>query len=389
MIYLDANATTQPDPEVLEAMLPWLGGRFGNPSAGHAAGRAARRAVEEARGRVAALLGAEPEEVIFTSGGTEGINTVHLFARAEWPERPVLVIGAAEHAAVLECARRWEKSGGEVRRVAVDAQGVTHPEALRAALAPGRTALVSLLWANNETGVIAPMRELVEAAHEAGAPVHADAVQAAGKMPLDLRAVPVDYLSLSGHKMHAPQGVGALYVSRRAAFRPLLLGGGQERGLRSGTENVPGIVAYGQAAALARARMPDALLRMRRLRESLERRILAALPDAVIHGCEAERLPNTSSICFPGADAAGLLILLDQKGLACSGGSACHSAALHPSHVLEAMGLDAAHAASTLRLSLNHLTTETEIETAAALVIQAVEKARALKNEAAGWVVGA
>lgn len=367
-------------------MLPWLGGRFGNPSAGHASGRAARRAVESAREQVAGLLGAEAEEIIFTSGGTESINMVHLFARQEWPERPVLVIGAAEHAAVLECARRWQRSGGEVRYVAVDVQGVMQPEALREALSPGRTALVSLLWANNETGVIAPMRELVETAHAAGAPVHADAVQACGKLPLDMRAVPVDYLSLSGHKMHAPQGIGALYVNRRAAFRPLLLGGGQERGLRSGTENVPGIVALGKAAALAQERMQTALPHMRSMRDQLEHGLLSAMPDAIIYGQATERLPNTCSICFPGTDAAGLLIMLDQKGLACSGGSACHSTALHPSHVLEAMGLDAAHAGSTLRFSLTHDCPESAIPTAISLITDAVAKARALKDEASGWV---
>ncbi len=388
MVYLDYSATTPTDPRVVEAMLPYFTGDFGNASSRHGYGRRAEHAVNDARETVARVLGCRADEIIFTSGGTESINSVHLFARQEWPDRPVLVIGAAEHAAVIESARRWRKSGGEVRHVPVNSQGVMRPEALRAALAPGRAALVSLLWANNETGVIAPMRELVETAHAAGAPVHADAVQAAGKMPLDLRAVPVDYLSLSGHKMHAPQGVGALYASRRAAFRPLLVGGGQERGMRSGTENVPGIAAFGKAAELARARLHAAIPRMRDLRDLLEQRILAALPDAVIHGRDADRLPNTSSIRLPAADAAGMLILLDQKGIACSGGSACHSGALHPSHVLEAMGFDAAHAAGTLRFSLSHLTTREEIETAAGLVIQAAEKIRALKDEASGEVIG-
>lgn len=379
MIYLDANATTPPDPAAVEAMLPFLGARFGNPSAAHAPGRQARRALEQARGHVAALLGAEPDEIVFTSGGTEGINAVHLGARAEWPDRPVLVTGAAEHAAGLECARRWQRSGGEVRTVAVDRRGVLQPDSLREALAPGRTALVSLLWANNETGTIAPMRELVDLAHAAGAAVHADAVQAAGKLPLDLREVPVDYLSLSGHKMHAPQGIGALFIRRQAAFQPLLLGGGQENGRRSGTENLPGAVALGRAAELARAALPIAAAAMARLRDRLEAALLASLPEAVVHGLGAPRLPNTSSIAFPGAESAGLLILLDQQGLCCSGGSACHSAALHPSHVLEAMGFDAAHAASTLRFSLSRFTTEAEIDAALPLILGAVRKLHALQ----------
>jgi len=379
MIYLDANATTPPDPAAVEAMLPFLGARFGNPSAAHAPGRQARRALEQARANVAALLCAEPDEIVFTSGGTESINAIHLGARAEWPDRPVLVTGAAEHAAGLECARRWRLQGGEVRTVAVDRQGVLQVESLREALEPGRTALVSLLWANNETGTIAPMRELVEIAHAAGAAVHADAVQATGKMALDVRAVPVDYLSLSGHKMHAPQGIGALFIRRRAAFQPLLLGGGQENDRRSGTENLPGAVALGRAAELALAALPTAAAEMARLRDRLETGLLASIPDAVVHGLGAPRLPNTSSIAFPGSDAAGLLILLDQKELCCSGGSACHSAALHPSHVLDAMGFDAAHAACTLRFSLSRRTTEAEVDAAVTLILSAVNQLRTLQ----------
>lgn len=379
MIYLDANATTPPDPAAIEAMLPFLGSQFGNPSAAHAPGRRAHRALESARAGVAALIGADPDEIVFTSGGTEGINAVHLGARLEWPDCPLLVTGATEHAAGVECARRWRLQGGEVRTVAVDRQGVLQAESLRKALEPGRTALVSLLWANNETGTIAPMQELVEIAHAAGAAVHADAVQAAGKMALDVHAVPVDYLSLSGHKMHAPQGIGALFIRRHAAFRPLLLGGGQEGGRRSGTQNLPGAVALGRAAELALAALPTASTEMARLRDRLEAGILAAMPEALVHGSGAPRLPNTSSIAFPGTEAAGLLILLDQKGLCCSGGSACHSAALHPSHVLDAMGFDAAHAAATLRFSLSRLTTEAEVDAAVPRILQAVNQLRALQ----------
>jgi len=372
MTYLDANATTPPDPAVVEAMLPFLTQHYGNASAAHAEGRRARRAMEKARGQVANLIGAEPEEIIFTSGATESINSVLSFARQEWPERPLLVISAVEHAAVEECAERWTRQGGQVKRVPVDENGVLQAEALKAALEPGRTALVSVIWANNETGVISPMAEITAAAHEAGALVHADAVQMTGKVALDVFTVPVDYLSLSAHKMHATKGCGVLFVSRRAPYRPLLIGGGQESGRRSGTENIPGIVAMGEAAELAadwlRSGEADALAA---LRDEFEQLLLAGWPGAVVHGAAAPRLPNTTSICLPGADAAGMLIVLDQRGIACSGGSACHTASLHPSHVLEAMGFDAEHAGCTLRFSLSRLNTRDEVLSAADEVLRA------------------
>lgn len=372
MIYLDANATTPPDPVVIEAMLPFLTERYGNPSASYDAGRIARKAVENARLQVAGLLAAEASEILFTSGATESINSVLLSAQRLWPDRPLLVISATEHAATLECASRWEAQGGRVKRVSVDRNGLLDLEAFRTALEAGQTALVSMLWANNETGVIQPMEEIVDLAHSAGALVHVDAVQMMGKIPVNVQAVPVDFLSLSGHKMHAPKGVGALFVSRRVAFEPLMVGGGQETDRRSGTENVPGIVALGKAAELAMSLD----LSMLELRQLFEEHLLAELPDIHIHGLEAPRLPNTSSIYFPGVDSAGLLIRLDKKGIACSGGSACHTASLHPSHVLEAMGYDAVHAGSTLRFSLSRLTTRLEIEQATPAIIAAVHYLR-------------
>lgn len=368
MTYLDANATTPPDPAAVEAMLPFLTQHFGNASASHAAGRRARRAVEKARGQVSNLIHAQPEEIIFTSGATESINSVLLFAQREWPERPLLIISAVEHAAVIECAERWEERGGRVKRVPVNVNGVVKLEALQSALEPGQTALVSMIWANNETGVISPMSEIVALAHEAGALVHADAVQMAGRLPLDVVAVPVDYLSLSAHKMHGVKGCGALFVSRRVPFRPLLIGGGQESGRRSGTENVPGIVAMGAAAELAAQYDAHELAA---LRNEFEQHLLAGWPDAMIHGANPPRLPNTTSIYLPGVDAAAMLILLDQHGIACSGGSACHTASLHPSHVLEAMGYDAAHASSTLRFSLSRMNTRDEVLEAVDEVIRA------------------
>lgn len=388
MIYLDNNATTPPDPAVVEAMLPWLGARFANPSAGHAAGRRGRRALEEARGQVAALLGAEPDEITFTSGATEAINWAHLSVQAAQSARPLLVTSTMEHAAGLECAARWAQMGGEVRLASVDASGNLDLNAFQAALEPGRTALVSLIWANNETGVLLRMEEAVHLAHEAGALVHVDAVQAVGKIPVRVRELGADYLSVSSHKLHGPQGVGALWAARHAPLTPWLLGGGQEQGRRSGTENLPGIVGFGRAAELAAGHAHEAgMVAIAALRDALEARLLAAWPGLQIHGADTARLPNTSSLCFPGLDAAGLLILLDQKGLACSGGSACHAGAVHPSHVLEAMGFDAAHAASTLRFSWSRQNTFEEVEAAAKLILAALKKLEGLQNADVGPVL--
>ncbi len=379
MIYLDSNATTCVAPEVLEAMLPYLREHFVNPSAGYGAARSARRAVERARQQVAALIGARPEEMLFTSCGTEAINAVHASVRALWPGRRRLIVGATEHAAVLESAERWRESGGEVAVVPVDRNGVVHLEALRGLLAESATALVSIMWANNETGVVSPMAEIVQAAHEAGAQVHADAVQVVGKMVMDVEGTPVDYLSLSGHKMHAPKGVGALFVSRRMRFQPLLVGGGQENGRRGGTENVAGIVALGVAAeAMGRALAAGAEAAVRLLRDHFESELRKALPEVLVNAETAPRLSTTSSVTFPGLDAAGLLILLDKAGVACSAGSACHTAALHPSHVLAAMGFDAAYAASTLRFSWSRFNTMAETDQAVAAVARAVERLRAV-----------
>lgn len=377
MIYLDSNATTCVAPEVVEAMLPFLRERFVNPSAGYAAARGVRRAVEGAREQVAGLIGARADEMIFTSCGTESINAVHASARALWPERRRLIVGATEHAAVLESAARWRENGGEVAVAPVGRDGVVDLAALKALLAETETALVSIMWANNETGVVAPMAEVVAAAHAAGAQVHADAVQAAGKLPLDVSAAPVDYLSLSGHKMHAPKGIGALFVSRRMRFQPLLAGGGQEGGRRGGTENVAGMVAMGLAAELmARALADGTEEKVRGLRDAFELALRAALPEVVINGADAPRLGTTSSVTIPGVDAAGLLILLDKAGVACSAGSACHTGALHPSHVLEAMGLDATHAGSTLRFSWSRFNTPADGDAAVDAVARAVGRMR-------------
>lgn len=382
MIYLDANATTPVDPAVLEAMLPFLREHYANPSAGYSGGRVVRRAIEQARDEVADLLGAGPAEIVFTSGGTESINAVHASARALWPEKLELVITGTEHPAVTESARRWEVHGGKVIHAPVHHDGRVDLEALRTLVRPGITALVSIMWVNNETGVIAPMSEIVAIAHAAGALVHTDAVQAAGKIPLDVKTVPVDFLSLSGHKMHAPKGVGALFVSQRVRFEPLIIGGGQEHERRSGTENVPGIVALGKAAELARHHLDDGTQpRIHAMRDRFEHLVHAALPEMQIHGCRTHRLHTTSSFCLPEIDAAGMLILLSKADIACSAGSACHTGALHPSHVLEAMGISARDAACTLRFSFHRFNTSAEAETAAHAVIDAAHKMRAERGD--------
>jgi cysteine desulfurase len=388
VIYLDANATTPVDPEVLETMLPVLRDGFANPSTPYRAGREASRVLEKARGQVAEMLGAEASELVFTSGGTESDNAAVMSAWHGWPEKRHLIVGATEHSAVIEPARWWAEAGGEVSWLKVDSEGSVDVESLRELLRPGETALVSVMVANNETGVLAPIQAIAEIAHEAGALVHTDAAQAIGKVE-DLAAVAgcVDYLALSGHKFHAPKGVGALYVSRRVRFLPSMLGGGQERGMRSGTENLSGIVGMGKAAELALVSIRGGSLEhMRELRDRLEARIVGEVSTAEVHGSRASRLPNTSSICFPGVEAAGMLILLDQEGVACTAGSACHSAAAHPSHVLEAMGFSAGHAASTLRFSLLRTTTIGEIDEAAARIVRVAHKMERLLDEASGPV---
>ena len=377
MIYLDANATTPVDPAVLEEMLPFLREHYANPSASYAAGRRVRRAIEQARAQVAALLGAPPGEIIFSSGGTESINTVHASVRALWPEKPELIITGTEHAAVIESGRRWQAQGGQVTKAPVFPDGRVDLAALHELIRPGITALVSIMWANNETGVIAPMHEIVAMAHAAGALVHTDAVQAAGKIHLDVGTTPVDFLSLSGHKIHAPKGMGALYLSRRVRFAPLLVGGGQESERRGGTENVPGIIALGKASELASQHLTNGTkARIQTLRDHFEHLIHAALPEMRVHGCQTHRLHTTSSFCLPEIDAAGMLILLDKMGIACSAGSACHTGALHASHVLEAMDVSARDAACTLRFSFSRFNTKADAESAAHAVIDSARKLR-------------
>ncbi len=384
MIYLDSNATSPVDPQVLETMLPFLREHFANPSASYLPARRVQKAMRAAREQVASLIGASDDEIIFTSGGTESNNTAIESARMFWPERRHLVIAATEHPAVLEPAKRWQAQGGTVAIIPVHPNGLINLEALQEAVRPGQTALVSVMWANNETGVVAPIEAIGHIAHAAGALMHTDAVQAVGKLDIDLHALPIDYLSLSGHKFHAPKGVGGLYVSRRCRFHPLLLGGGQEGGRRSGTENVPGIVALGAAAALMAASDHAAVAAMR---DAFEARVRSTLPDVRVNGHPDQRLPGTTNLWFSGLSAVEMLILLDDRGVYCAAGSACHTANVHPSPVLEAMGFTADDAASSLRFSFSRLNTKAEAEEAADHVSSVAAKLQALRGDDSSPVV--
>ncbi len=378
MIYLDANATTPLPPEVLEAMLPWLRDGFANPSGSYAAAKLARRAIDQARGQVAELIGAQPGEIVFTGGGTESVNTA-LHSLDRLTGQGTAVVSAIEHSAVL---RFVETLTRDQLRVPVDSGGRLEMEAFARAL--DGAALVSLMAANNETGIIQPLREAAALARERGVPVHSDAVQAAGKVPLNVRDLGVDLLSISAHKFHGPKGVGALYVREGLRFAPLLHGGGQEAGRRSGTENTAGIVGMGAAAAwLARAAKES----VGAMRDALESRVLAEISGVTVNGDLAHRLPNTSHLSFDQCDAAGLLILLDEAGVACSAGSACMTGKQRPSHVQLAMGIPEARAKSSLRISFSRLNTLEEAVAAADLLRKAVEKLRRVQGAGVGPVV--
>ena len=373
-IYLDHNATTPLDPSALEAMLPYLRDDFGNPSSLHWFGQRARAAVEQARAEVAALVGADPAEIVFTAGGSESDNLAlrGAAARAKGSRRRV-VTTAVEHHAVLNTAKALREEGGAVEIVAVDERGRLDLDALRTAL-DDSTLLVSVMLANNETGVLQPVAEAARLARERGALVHCDAVQAAGKTPLDVRALDVDLLTLSAHKLYGPKGVGCLYVRRGTPLAPLVRGGAQERNRRAGTENVAGIVGFGAAARTARASLAADAPRVAALRDRLERHLLA-LPGARGNGAEP-RVPNTANVSFEGIDAEALLVALDLEGVAASTGAACAAGGIEPSHVLKAMGFPPERVQSSLRLSLGRGTTEAEVDYAAGVIATAVERQR-------------
>jgi len=372
---MDANATTPVLPEVLEAMRPFWTEAFGNASSIHQPGQQARAAVERARESVAGLLGCRAAEVVFTSGGTESDNLALFGILAPGDH---LIVSSMEHSAGLHAAQELARRGIDVTFLPSTTQGVIELSALEAALRPN-TRLVSVMLANNETGVIQPIRELADRAHAVGALFHTDAVQAAGKLALDVKALGCDMLSISGHKMYAPQGVGALYVRRNVRLRSIFFGGNHERGRRPGTENVAGIVGLGKAAELAREWLAkNEQHSLAALRDRLEQGILAQVEEAGVNGAGAARVCNTSNMFFDHVEAEALVIALDLKGLAVSGGSACQSGATEPSHVLTAMGLSPARARASLRFSLSRMTTENEIDCALELVPAAVARLRRL-----------
>jgi len=374
-VYMDANATTPLLPEVLDAMRPYFLERFGNASSIHRPGQQARAAVDHSRESVAALIGSRASEIVFTSGGTESDNLA-LFGTLRPGDH--LVTSTIEHSAVLHSAEELAKRGIEVTFVPCDASGTIQPDQVRAAMCPN-TRLVSILLANNETGVLQSVAEFAAIAHEHGALFHTDAVQAIGKLPVDVKALGCDLLSLSAHKIHGPQGVGALFVRRNIRVAPLLYGGTHERQRRAGTENVPGIVGIGKAAEIAQQWLADdgpTLLAARR--DRLESGLLQAISGTGVNGAGAPRVCNTTNLSFDHVEAEALLIALDLKGLAVSGGSACQSGATEPSHVLLAMGLGTERARASLRFSLSKLTTDEDVDFALAIVPPAVARLREL-----------
>ena len=373
-IYLDYNATTPVAPEVADAVNHAVRELWGNPSSNHVWGRRARTAVDQARARVAALLGCEPDEVIFTGGGTESDNAAILgVAEALTGRGRHVVISAVEHAAVDRPCRLLESRGFEVTRVGVDAHGRLRTAEAAAALRPD-TVLVSLVHAQNETGVLQPVRELAEATRARGIVLHTDAAQSVGKLPIDVRELGCDLLTVAGHKLYAPKGVGALYVRRGTPFAGFLRGAGHEGGRRAGTENVPGIVGLGAACELALRELPRRTPHLTELRDRLERALLESLPGLTIHGAAVPRLPNTTSVAFPGVLAADLASAAPGIGL--SLGAACHSTHPEPSSVLRAMGVPDELALGTLRLSVGSPTTAAEIDRAAAWLVDAYRRQR-------------
>jgi cysteine desulfurase len=375
LIYLDNNATTRIDPAVVEEMMPYLTESYGNPSSGYRFGQQVKGALEQARERVAGLIGCEPEEVIFTSCGTESSNAAVASALRMDRDRQQIVTSRVEHSATLKTCEGLAKRGTAVTWLGVDEDGQVDLEQVEQAVTD-ETALVSVMWANNETGVIFPIEKIAQIAKEKGAAFHTDAVQIIGKVPVKLRDLPIQFLSLSGHKLHAPKGVGVLYVSRRTKFFPLMTGGSQEGGRRAGTQNVASIVGLGKACEIAAQQIEHEAVEVRALRDEFEQGVLARVADVQINGDTVNRLPNTTSLAFSGVESEAMLMLLDQRGICCSAGSACTTGQHEPSHVLRAMGIDDTRARSSLRFSFGRFNTRAEVAKAIEIVAQMAEKVR-------------
>ena len=376
-VYLDNNATTRCDPAVVAAMLPFFTEQFGNASSMHAFGAEVGSALAKARKQLQALLGAEfDHEIVYTAGGTESDSTAILSALETQTGRDEIITSAVEHPAVLSLVAHLEKTGrAKVHIIPVDAKGRLDMDAYARALGP-KTAIVSIMWANNETGTIFPVERLAEMAHGAGALFHTDAVQAVGKIAIDLKNTEIDMLSLSGHKLHGPKGIGALYVRKGVRLRPLIRGGHQERGRRAGTENVPGIVGLGKAAELALEHMADENTRVAALRDRLEAGLLAAISHSFTTGDPATRLPNTANVAFEYIEGEAILLLMNREGIAASSGSACTSGSLEPSHVLRAMNVPYTAAHGAIRFSFSRENTEADVDRVLAAMPPIIERLR-------------
>jgi len=377
-IYFDNNATTMVDPEVVEVMMPYFTEQFGNPSSLHSFGNKVSVAIRDARRQVQALLGAErDDEIVFTSCGTESDSTAILSALKAQPKRKEIITTVVEHPAVLTLCDYLEKDGYTVHKLKVDSKGRLDLNEYQSLLSDN-VAIVSVMWANNETGTIFPVEQMAEMANAAGVMFHTDAVQAVGKIPVDLKNTKIDMLSLSGHKLHAPKGVGVLYLRRGTRFRPLLRGGHQERGRRAGTENTASIVALGKACEMAQQHIEEENTRVKAMRDRLEEGLLAVIPNAFITGDPDNRLPNTANIAFEYIEGEGILLMMNKAGIAASSGSACTSGSLEPSHVMKAMGIPYTAAHGTVRFSLSRYNSMDEVERVIAAVPPIVERLRKL-----------
>lgn len=375
-IYLDNNATTQVDPAIFEAMMPWLREEYGNPSSVYSLGKRAAAALDTAREQLASLLHCAPDELIFTSCGSESINSAILSAVSIDPDKTHIITSAVEHSATIKLCEHLARRGYEITWLPVDELGRLDTERLESAIRPD-TALVTLLWANNETGVLFPIQEIARLTSARKVALHVDAVQGIGKLPLNVGELGVQFLSVSGHKLHCPKGIGALYIHKRTRFTPWLRGS-QESARRGGTQNVSSIVAMGKAAEIAAALLSADPGKTKGLRDRFEQSVLKSVAGAEINGEREHRLPNTTNISFDGIESEGALILLDERGICCSAGSACTSGSVHPSHVLKAMGFSNHRARSSLRFSFGRFNTGEEVDIASAVVPEVIDKLRRL-----------
>jgi cysteine desulfurase len=374
IIYLDNNATTPIAPEVFEAMVPYLTEYYGNPSSAYTFGTKVSKALATAREQVCGLFNCDPKELIFTSCGTESDNAA-IWSTLQTTGKKHIITTQVEHSAIKNFGEYLEERGYIVTWLPVDSQGMLDLKDLERAFRPD-TAIVSTMWANNETGVLFPVEEIGEMCRSRGVMFHTDAVQTPGKIPIDLKNIKADFVSFSGHKLHAPKGIGALYIKRRTKFVPYVIGGGQERGKRGGTENVASIIGFGRAAELAKENLIDEQTRVRSLRDKLEKGLEERLTDIYINGKRDQRLPNTTNIAFDFVEAESILMMLDQKGICCSSGSACTTGSLDPSHVLSAMGLTPARARGCVRFSLSHYNTEADVDKALEVIPPIIKKLR-------------